>query len=179
MGEIKKLEIEYVPITDLEPYEGNAKKHSEKQIEQIAESIKELGMNDPIAVWGENNVIVEGHGRLYALISLGAEEVPIIRLDHLTDEQRVAYTLIHNKLTMNTGFDLEKLNSELMGIESLDMSKFDLEVKDLELDGGVERVDLSDNFDEKFIIEVTCENGEKRKELFDEFTEREYECRLV
>ena len=64
---------------------------------------------------------------------LGMEEVPVIRLDNLTDDQRKAYTLIHNQTTMNTGFDLDILNEELENIE-LDMSDFgfDIELDDIE-----------------------------------------------
>ena len=118
------LKIEYVGIDKLTPYVKNAKKHPEWQVEQIAKSIEEFGMNDPIAVWGKKLEIVEGHGRLLACKELGYTDVPIIRLDYLTDEQRKAYTLVHNKLTMNTDFDLEILNSELESIASLDMSDF-------------------------------------------------------
>ena len=79
-------------------------------------------MDDPIAVW--NNEIVEGHGRLDACKELNFKEIPIIRLDHLTDEERKAYTLIHNKLTMNTGFDIDILNDELDNIIDIDMEQF-------------------------------------------------------
>jgi ParB/RepB/Spo0J family partition protein len=97
-----KLEIEYIPIDELTPYENNAKIHTPEQIDQIKKSIAEFGMNDPIAVWREKNLIIEGHGRLTACKELGMTEVPIIRLDDLTDEQRRAYTLVHNQTTMNT-----------------------------------------------------------------------------
>ena len=80
------MEIVKIKIEDLKPYENNAKIHTEEQIEQIKKSIEEFGMNDPIAVWGEENTIVEGHGRLEALKELGYTEIDCIRLDHLTDE---------------------------------------------------------------------------------------------
>ena len=114
-----------MPINELKPYENNAKIHTEEQIEQIKKSIKEFGMNDPIGIWGEDNTIVEGHGRLLACKELGIEEVPVIRLDNLSDEQRKAYTIIHNQTTMNTGFDLEILNQELLNID-FDMGEFGL-----------------------------------------------------
>lgn len=174
-----KLKIEYVPIADLKPYEGNAKKHPIKQINQIISSIKEFGMNDPIAVWGEDNTIVEGHGRLLALQKMGWTEVPIIRLDDLTDEQRRAYTLVHNKLTMNTGFDVEKLNVELSTIDSLDMNKFDLKLQGVDFNDPIEHEDLSDKFNEKFAIEITCESEEQQQDLYAEFSERGFECRIV
>ena len=129
------LEIQYIDIDSLTPYDNNAKIHTSEQIEEIKNSIKEFGMNDPIGVWGEENLIVEGHGRLIACKELGIKSVPVIRLDDLTDEQRRAYTLAHNQLTMSTGFDLEKLKLELDEI-TLDMSEFGFD--DIELDNPLD-----------------------------------------
>ena len=84
-------------------------------------------MNDPIAIW-KNNEIIEGHGRLIACSELGIDSVPVIRLDELTDEQRKAYMLVHNKLTMNTGFDVDILNMELENIVEIDMTQYDFEL---------------------------------------------------
>lgn len=134
---MEKLKIEYVKIDDIKPYERNAKLHPDEQIEQIKKSIEEFGMNDPIAIWKDE--IVEGHGRLMACKKLGFKELPIIRLDHLTDEQRRAYILAHNKLTMNTDFDINILNEELDNIFDIDMKDFgfDLDLgEEPEGDGG-------------------------------------------
>lgn len=125
------MEIIKLKLNDLKPYENNAKIHTKEQIEQIKKSIEQFGMNDPIAVWGDKNLIVEGHGRLEALKELGYDEVECIRLDHLTDEERKAYTLAHNKLTMNTDFDFDILNMELDDIDTINMADFGF---DLELD---------------------------------------------
>ena len=121
-----KLKIEYVKIWDVTPYPKNAKKHPAAQIEQIKRSIQEYGFNDPIAVW--KNEVVEGHGRLIAAHELGLDKVPIIRLDGLTDAQRKAYALVHNKLTLNSGFDVELLAEELAALEldGVDLAEFDL-----------------------------------------------------
>lgn len=119
---MEKLQIEYVGIESVIPYEKNAKKHPNEQIEQIKKSINDFGMNDPIAVC--KNTIVEGHGRLIACKELGYTEVPIIRLDHLSEEQRKAYTLTHNKLCMNSDFDIDILNEELQSILDIDMISF-------------------------------------------------------
>lgn len=126
-----KLEIEYVDINSIKPYENNAKLHPPEQIEQIKKSIEQFGMDDPIGIWKDE--IVEGHGRLIACKELGYTEVPIIRLDHLTDEERKAYTLAHNKLTMNSDFDINLLNEELENFETIDMSDFGFDI-DIELD---------------------------------------------
>lgn len=126
-----ELKIEYVDINSIKPYEKNAKLHPEEQIEQIKKSIEQFGMDDPIGIW--RNEIVEGHGRLIACKELGYTEVPIIRLDHLTDEERKAYTLAHNKLTMNSDFDIDLLNEEIGNFETIDMTDFGFDI-DLGLD---------------------------------------------
>lgn len=122
-----ELKVVTVSTDDLIPYANNAKLHPHEQIDQIAQSIQEFGNNDPIAVWhneqGEME-IVEGHGRLLALNKLGIDHAPVIFLDHLSDEQRKAYTLIHNQLTMNTGFDTELLREELEKIGNIDMDVY-------------------------------------------------------
>lgn len=123
------LKIEYVKAGELKPYANNAKLHPAEQIEQIKKSIEEFGMNDPIAIWKDNEVI-EGHGRLQAILEIGGVDydVPIIRLDSLTDEQRRAYMLVHNKLTMNSGFDIDLLNMELDDITDINMADFGFDV---------------------------------------------------
>lgn len=124
---MEKLKIEYVDINSIKPYENNAKLHPEEQIEQIKKSIEMFGMDDPIGIWKDE--IVEGHGRLIACQQLGMTEIPIIRLDHLTDEERKAYTLAHNKLTMNSDFDIDILNEELMNFDTIDMSEFGFDIE--------------------------------------------------
>ena len=112
------MTIETVSIKSIKPYANNSKLHPAEQIEQIKKSIEEFGFNDPIAV-DETDTIIEGHGRYIALNELGYTEVPIIRLSHLTPEQKKAYIIAHNKLTMNSGFDLDILKEELKSIEDL------------------------------------------------------------
>lgn len=144
------LKVEYVPIDSIKAYENNAKIHTDDQIEQIKKSIEEFGMNDPIGVW--KNEIVEGHGRWLALKELGYNTVPIVRLDHLTDEQRKAYMLVHNKLTMNTGFDFSLLELELENITDIDMSSFGFESFDVDIDGLFEEAEEK----EKGVKKIQC-----------------------
>ena len=129
---MEKLKIEYVDINSIKPYEKNAKLHPQEQIEQIKKSIQKFGMNDPIGIWKDE--IVEGHGRLIACKELNMKEVPIIRLDHLSDEERRAYILAHNKLTMNSDFDIDILNDELDNIIDIDMEDFGFDLGVLDSD---------------------------------------------
>ena len=81
------LKVRYQNVEALEPYGGNARTHSDKQIAQIAASIGKFGFNNPVLVDGDNR-IVAGHGRVEAAKRLGLENVPTIRLDHLSDAER-------------------------------------------------------------------------------------------
>jgi len=117
------MKIERLKISDIKPWDKNPKIHTDKQIKVIADSIKKFGMNDPVGVWGDENVLVEGHGRVMALKKLKIDEVDAIRLDHLSDEERKAYALAHNQATLITDWDFDLLNVELEGI-SFDMGDF-------------------------------------------------------
>lgn len=129
--ENQNLKIEYLPVDSLKPYSKNARKHSEKDIQAIINSIEEFGFDDPIGIWSDQNIIVEGHGRLMAAKRLGMETVPCIRLDHLTDEQRKAYALAHNKTAeLSKWFD-ELLQAELTDIEKIDMELFGFDLDSL------------------------------------------------
>lgn len=140
------LKIEYLNKEDLKPYANNAKLHPAEQVEQIKNSIREFGFNDPIAIWHDNEII-EGHGRLLAAMEMDdVKEVPVIRLDDLTDEQRRAYMLAHNKLTMNTDFDIDLLGVELDDIIDIDMSEYGFEIEMDNEHEKYERKALTDNF---------------------------------
>lgn len=90
------MRIEYKKVSDLIPYANNAKEHPEKQISQIAGSIKEFGFNVPILI-DRDNVIIAGHGRLFAAQKLKMDEVPCIRIEH------VARGIIYQKVYLRAG----------------------------------------------------------------------------
>lgn len=146
------LEIKYLPIDELTEYKNNARKHGEKDVAAIEASIEAFDFNDPIAIWGENNLIIEGHGRLMAARRLGLKEVPTIRLDHLSDEQRRAYALAHNQTAMLSFWDDEIVEQELDSIESINMEAFGFaapDEKEQRLQDGKE-LDLGEFDDEAF-----------------------------
>lgn len=155
------MQIIEIDINDIKQYKNNAKIHTKKQIEQIVKSIERYGNNAPIAI-DENNTIIEGHGRYLALKKLGYTEVPVIRLEHLTEEQKREYILVHNKLTMNTDFDLETLKSELDFI-NFDMTEFDFDIFE----------NIPDEFAEEnpYTTKITTPTYEPTKEQAPEISE--------
>src|SRR5277367_778864 len=104
------------PIDGLLPYNGNARTHSDGQVDQIAASILEFGFTNPILVDGNCGVIA-GHGRLLAARKLGLSTVPVIVLDHLSEAQKRAYMLADNQLALNAGWDEELLRIELAALQ--------------------------------------------------------------
>lgn len=108
------------------PYEKNAKKHPKKQVEQVAASIKEFGMNQPIVV-DKQGVIIVGHGRYEALKLLGWDiKDEWIKVVDLTEEQTKAYRLADNKLNesdWDMGLVLEELKT--LSDEQLLLTGFD------------------------------------------------------
>jgi DNA modification methylase len=103
------------PIAGLQPYEANARTHSEEQVEQIAASIREFGFTNPVLV-DEHGGILAGHGRVLAAALLGWSEVPTLELSGLTDTQKRALVLADNKLALNAGWDIGLLRAEMQGL---------------------------------------------------------------
>lgn len=163
-----ELKIEYLPIKDLRPYEKNTRKHQKKDVDNIARSIEKFGMNDPIGIW-KDNIIVEGHGRLLACKQLGMTEVPCVRLDHLTDEQRREYAIAHNATAELSEWDLDILTDELA---ELDFSGFDFdfgledEGEDYSPDEFGDEFSLPDG-DKPEICQMTFTLHQQQKELIE------------
>lgn len=162
-----ELKIEYLPIGKLKPYEKNARKHKNLDVDNIARSIEKYGMNDAIGIWGKDNVIVEGHGRVEACKKLGIDMVPVVRLNHLTDEQRREYAIAHNATAELSEWDLDILGEELAEI---DLAEFDFDL-------GLSGEDYSpDDFNDDFslpdggkpeICQMTFTLHEKQKQLIE------------
>ena len=126
-----KLKIEYLKIDELKPYDRNTRKHEKISVETIKNSIEKFGMCDPIGIWGKKNIIVEGHGRLLALQELGYKKVPTVRLDHLSDKERRAYAIAHNKTAEMSEWDKEMLSLELEDLGTkIDMNEFGFDLSD-------------------------------------------------
>ena len=170
-----ELKIEYLPIKALKPYEKNTRKHQKKDVENIARSIEKYGFNDAIGIW-KDNIIIEGHGRLLAAKQLGMTEVPCVRLDHLTDEQRREYAIAHNATAELSEWDLDILPDELA---DLDLSAFDfdfgvsLDEHDTETK---QREEIALN--ESVSVVVECSDDEEAEAIFEKLSEEGYRCHI-
>lgn len=154
------MTTETIKIEDLTPYERNARHHEPIDIDAIAKSIEAFGFRDPVGVWGPNNVIVEGHGRVMAAKQLGMTEVPCVRLDDLTDEQRRAYGLAHNKTAELSTWDAELLPLEVQDLPTYDMTEFGFsaeQTKQPDPDPVIQEDDFDEDQDE---IEARVEPGD-------------------
>lgn len=125
-----KAQIEYVSVDKLIPFAKNSRTHDDAQVAQIAASIREFGFTNPVLI-DEASGIIAGHGRVMAARKLKLDEVPCIRLSHLTDAQKRAYVIADNKLALNAGWDDAMLKLELADLKALD---FDLDLTGFDSD---------------------------------------------
>lgn len=103
------------PLTEIEPYGKNAKKHTDAQVKQVADSIQEFGFNQPIVV-DKAGVIIVGHGRYMAAHLLGLEKVPVLEVD-ISEEKAKAYRLADNKLN-ESEWDMPLVIAELKDLDA-------------------------------------------------------------
>lgn len=132
-------------VADLVPYARNARTHSPEQVQQIAASIIEFGFNNPVLVDASGG-IVAGHGRVMAALSLGLDTVPVVRLGHLTDEQRRKYILADNRIAENSGWDMAMLSLELGELALLGEDLTTLGFGEAQLEGLLSGLDTAGGF---------------------------------
>ncbi|WP_269514467.1 site-specific DNA-methyltransferase [Brevundimonas subvibrioides] len=152
------------PPGELKPAQRNARRHSQKQLAQIAASIRQFGFTNPVLTDASGR-IVAGHGRVEAAKSLGMAEVPTLALSHLSDADLRAYALADNRLAEKSGWDDDLLKLELGELELL--VDFDLEVTgfstgemEVLLDGGSAKDTALDAAPEKKRATATVERGD-------------------
>jgi len=115
------MEMSMRPVAGLTPYAANSRTHSDEQIKQICQSIKEFGFTNPVLV-DEEGGIIAGHGRVMAAKKLGMEDVPCVTLAGLSESQKRAYVIADNQLALNAGWDLETLKLEIEELRSVDFN---------------------------------------------------------
>ena len=165
--------VTMMDLSEVRPYEKNAKKHPDEQVEHIANSIREFGWQQPLVV-DKDNVLVIGHGRLLAAKKLGLKQVPVVRADDLTPEQIAALRLADNK-TNESEWDVDLLDLELEGIEEIDMEQFGFE---LNIDANETAQRTEANYLETISVVIDCENDVEAENIFNKLTEEGYVCRI-
>ena len=130
-------------ITEIKPYQKNAKKHPTDQVKLIARSIKEFGFNQPIVI-DKNNEIIVGHGRYEAAKLLALDDVPVLKLENLTPAQVKAYRLADNKLN-ESDWDMTLAIEEL---KDLDKEGYDVTLTGFDKDLIIEPDDKDDEVPE-------------------------------
>ena len=183
-----QLTVTWRDPKELIMYAKNSKLHPPEQIQQIANSITEFGFLDPIAI-DENGEILEGHGRYLAAVDiLNLKSVPTFQVLGLTEEQKIAYRVQHNKLTMNTDFDPDLLKIDmdflnemsfdltLTGFDSEDLSSYlSLEKTEYEKPEKQENTIIDDATDKENTEELLEVKDSSAKEInVDEF---EFDCK--
>jgi len=144
------LTVVYTSLDTLEEYPNNPRQHDTKQLTKIQRSIEEFGFINPILV-DEKNEIIAGHARLEAARLAHMEQVPIIRLGHLSAAQKKAYRIADNKLAELGTWSIERLQLEFQELEkinldfSLSVTGFDMGDIDLILEGKETKADPKAN----------------------------------
>src|SRR5580658_8607806 len=123
--------IEAVILNDLKSNPRNARTHSKRQIKLIAESLKAFGFVNPILI-DKVGMIIAGHGRVAAAKRIGMTEVPAVRIEHLSDDEKRAYVLADNQLAARAGWDPDILAIELQHLIEV-VVDFDVTVTGFEM----------------------------------------------
>lgn len=158
--EFDELQIKYVPVGEIIPYERNTKVHPPEQIAKLKASIHEYNFDQPIVVDG-HNVVIKGHGRLLAAQALGLDKVPVIVRDDLTENQVKAARIADNKV-VSAMFDDDMMMleiAELKAFEDFDPSQIGFDTSELK------------TFEDEFNAEAAAEMAEDKKGQADEVPE--------
>ena len=153
----KIADVQEVSLNVLVPYERNAKKHGEEQLEKLKASILEFGFLTPCLI-DRNFNIIAGHGRVMAAKELGLEKVPCVFIEGLTEEQRKAYILADNRLSELGEWDMELVTDELTALKDED---FDISLTGFDLDLDDEAFQIEeDDYDESRKAPARSQRGD-------------------
>jgi ParB-like chromosome segregation protein Spo0J len=175
--------VERRKVSDLTPYARNARKHSDKQIEQIVASIKQWGWTIPILV-DEDGTIIAGHGRLMAANKMGLDDVPVMVARGWTQAQKHSYVLADNQIATNAGWDQELLALELADLKQADFDLTVLGFSDREINRSLQSLlpETADSIlseDLQFRVVVDCASEDQQAELLSRLEAEGLKCRAL
>ncbi|MDT0635067.1 ParB/RepB/Spo0J family partition protein [Spectribacter hydrogenoxidans] len=103
-GEEETTRVEQLPVISISGHLRNPRKHfDDDQLAQLADSIREHGILQPITVAtsGPNYVVICGERRLRAARMAGLDEIPAIVRDDIGPEQHHALQIVENLQRVN------------------------------------------------------------------------------
>ena len=127
MDKMDKVEIVYRDPRELTPYENNSREHPPIQMARLRKAIKTYGFTNPVII-DENDVILCGNGRTRAAIDIGLDEIPTIKLTHLSEAKKKAFIIADNKVS-----NLGAYNRDIMSEEVCEIAKLK-EIDDFDFD---------------------------------------------
>ncbi len=110
------MQLRRMPVDKLKHHPQNPRKHGEKNIDAIIASYKEHGELAPVIIWGKQNYVIAGNGRLEAAKRMNKKHIGVLRADHLTKEQVLSYMIADNKTTDMSAFDDDALIGIISGL---------------------------------------------------------------
>jgi ParB-like chromosome segregation protein Spo0J len=173
-------------VEQLTPYERNARKHSDTQVDQLVEAIKRWGFTVPLLI-DEDNGVLAGHGRLLAAIKLGLPDVPCVIARGWDETKKRAYAIADNKLGLNSQWDDELLKLELHDLQSIDGGLAVMGFSEREIESVMETwassgaqaatAQLGDGMAHRVIVD--CADERQQAELIERFRQEGLKCRAL
>lgn len=177
--------IEMRAVEGLIPNARNSRVHSDKQVAQIAASIKAFGFNAPVLIMADGTIIA-GHGRVLAARKLKMAEVPCVVLEHLSESDARAYIIADNKLTEAGAWDNDVLQMELAELKDCGFNLADFGFSDSELKTLLEGVVPSGDGSKEapmgelqYKVIIDCINEEEQADLLARFEQEGLKCRAL
>ena len=180
--------VERRPVAELRRYDRNPRKHTDEEIDLVAASIKRYGWTVPVLI-DENATLIAGHCRLAAAEKLGLESVPVMVAEGWSDEEKRAYCVLDNQLTIKGEWDGDLLRGELGELQGVGFDLSTLGFSDKELDellggateepvDGIEDAPAS-KYEEQYGVIVICKDELEQTEVYDRLTADGLNCKVV
>lgn len=115
-----QLVVETVEIDSITPDPVNARKHDQRNLGAIAESLSKFGQRRPLVVT-HRGVVIAGNGTLEAAKSLGWKQIAVTRTPKSWPEEKArAYALADNRTAELAAWDQSVLSEQLVELEAAD-----------------------------------------------------------
>ena len=179
---MEKINIDYMPISSINPAKYNPRSISDKELQNLTESIRKFGLVDAFVINIKSNTLVSGHQRLKVCQMLGLTEVPVVKVDLSLSEEKALNVVLNNHMAQGR-YDNDILKELLKEIK-LEIDDIDLGFDDLAIDLKLGFDDLIEDEDEKsdavtrYIVEVQFPNELEMTNLYNEIQEKGYMVRI-